>query len=70
MSGPKDEEGELVAFEGSLSESRERSGTTWAGDAGGDATGAIGAVDAREGGAVCATCNGMAKYGIEGSKAG
>ena len=52
-----------MASEGSLSEPSEGSGTTWAGEVGGEAT------DAR-GGAWCATCKGMEKYGTDGSKAG
>ena len=60
---PKEEEGEPVAFEGLLSESSGRLGTTWSGETGGVATGAAGAVGG-EGGAGCATCRGMAKYGM------
>ena len=47
----EDEEGESVASEGSLSESGEMLGTTWAGEAGGDATGAAGVAGAGGGGA-------------------
>ena len=52
-----------MASEGSLSELRGRLGTTWAGEAGGAADAAGGGGDAG-----CATCTGMTKYGIEGSK--
>ena len=60
----------MVASEGSLSKPGERSRTTWAGEAGGDATRTADAAGAKGGGARCATCNGMAKYGTEGSKVG
>ena len=66
MSGLEDEEGESVASEGSLLELREMLGTTWAGEEGGETAGAA---SAGGGGVRCATCKGIAKYGIEGSKA-
>ena len=65
---PEKEKGELVASEGSLSESSGRSGTTWSGDAGGAAARATGVVGGG-GGVRCAMCSGMAKYRMEGSKA-
>ena len=66
MSSPKEEEGETIASDGSLSELSGMSGTTCGGEAGGVATGAAGG----GGGAGYATCRGMAKYRTEGSKAG
>ena len=58
-----------MASEGSLSELRGRSRTTWAGEAGGVPAGAAGAIGDGKG-AGCARCSGVAKYGTEGSKAG
>ena len=58
-----------MASEGSLSELRGRSGTTWAGEAGGAAARAASAAGSG-GGAGYSMCSGMAKYGTEGSKAG
>ena len=66
MSGLEDEEGKSVASEGSLSELSEMSGTTWAGEEGGET---VGTASVGGGGVRYATCKGIAKYGIEGSKA-
>ena len=66
MLGPEEED-ELVASEGSLSELRGMSGTICGGDSGRGSAGAAGAAGAGGG---CAICNGTAKYGAAGSKAG
>ena len=70
MSGPEEEEGESEGSDRSLSVLSGMSKTTCGGEAGGVASKAMGtaSVVGHGGGARCATCKEMAKYGTEGSK--